>query len=110
MVEADVRKKIETYVAQLDTLGVPVSRIVLFGSWARGEAHEWSDIDVVVISPVFDEESPRKEIALLWEALVATGGYIEPIPCGERRWIEDDGSPIIEIARREGIEIDLSAA
>jgi hypothetical protein len=31
------------------------------------------------------------------------------VPCGERRWLEDDGSPIIEIARREGIEVYRAA-
>jgi hypothetical protein len=41
---------------------------------------------------------------------VATHGRVEPIACGERRWLEDRESPIVEIARREGIEIDLSAA
>jgi hypothetical protein len=41
----------------------------------------------------------------LWQATTATNGYIEPVACGERRWQEDDGSPILEIARHEGIEI-----
>jgi predicted nucleotidyltransferase len=109
MVEAGVRKKIDQYLAALAGLGVPVSRVILFGSWARGEAGDWSDIDLIVVSPVFDEPAPRREIALLWEALAVTGGYIEPVPCGERRWIEDDGSPIIEIARREGIEVYRAA-
>jgi predicted nucleotidyltransferase len=105
MVGDAVRKKIGDYVVALRALGVPVSRVVLFGSWARGEASEWSDIDVVVVSPVFDGPEPRRAVALLWEALAAVGGYIEPVPCGERRWLEDDGSPVIEIARREGVEI-----
>jgi len=34
-----------------------------------------------------------------------TDSRIEPIPCGERQWIEDDVTPIIEIARREGVQV-----
>ena len=109
MVASDVRKKIETYIAAVRALGIPVRRVVLFGSWARGEAKEWSDIDLVVVSPVFDDPHSRREAALLWDALAATGGFIEPIPCGERRWEEDDGSPVIEIARREGVEVYSAA-
>ncbi|MCU0663512.1 MAG: nucleotidyltransferase domain-containing protein [Myxococcota bacterium] len=97
------------YVAALEALGVPVSRVVLFGSWARGQANEWSDIDVVVISPIFDAPNSRSLSALLWKALICVGGYLEPVPCGERRWIEDDESPIIEIARREGVEVYRAA-
>ncbi len=105
MVASDVREKIGTYIAAVRALGVPVRRAILFGSWARGEAGEWSDIDLVVVSPVFDAPHARREVGLLWDALAATGGYIEPVPCGERRWEEDDGSPVIEIARREGVEV-----
>jgi hypothetical protein len=35
-----------------------------------------------------------------------TDTRIEPIACGERQWVEDDASAIIEIARREGQRID----
>jgi uncharacterized protein len=109
MVAGDVREKIERYLEAVRGLGIPVRRAVLFGSWARGEAREWSDIDLVIVSPVFDAPHARREVALLWDALAATGGYIEPIPCGERRWEEDGGSPVIEIARREGVEVYSAA-
>ena len=34
--------------------GIRVEAIVLYGSYAGGQPHEWSDIDVAVISPDFD--------------------------------------------------------
>jgi predicted nucleotidyltransferase len=78
---------------------------VLYGSQARGTSDKWSDIDLIVVSPIFDLPDARNKIDLLWQATTATNGYIEPVACGERRWQEDDGSPILEIARHEGIEI-----
>lgn len=30
--------------------------VILFGSWARGTANEWSDVDLLVIFPSLDDE------------------------------------------------------
>jgi predicted nucleotidyltransferase len=48
---------IQRYVAVLEAKGIPVERAILFGSYAAGHADEWSDIDIAVISPKFDELS-----------------------------------------------------
>jgi uncharacterized protein len=55
---AETRRQITTlirrYVAALEARGIPVERVILFGSHAAGHAQEWSDIDIAVISPKFD--------------------------------------------------------
>lgn len=33
---------------------LPVRSVILFGSVARGDAHEWSDIDVAIVCDPFD--------------------------------------------------------
>jgi hypothetical protein len=43
----------------------------------------------MLISPLFDENTDK----------------IEPIAIGEKRFLTDDMSPLIEIVRQEGIEI-----
>jgi predicted nucleotidyltransferase len=109
MVDEAVRERIERFIAAAEELGISITKVILFGSRARGEADEWSDIDVMVISPVFDKPDARRSVDLLWQATASTNGHIEPVACGEKRWEEEDGSPIIEIARKEGIEV-FSAA
>jgi len=42
---------------------------------------------------------------LLWELRATTDSRIEPIGVGEREWEDDDATPIIEIARREGEQV-----
>jgi len=79
-----------------------VRQAVVFGSYARGEADEWSDIDLVVVAPRFDGEISRADVGLLWRVAARTDSRIEPIPCGERQWAEDQSSATLEIARREG--------
>lgn len=102
MVDEAVVQSIRCYLAALNARGIPVRRGVVFGSHARGTADLWSDIDLVVISPLFDGARDRRLIDLLWRTTVSTDSRIEPIGVGERQWLEDGASPIIEVARREG--------
>ena len=106
MVEASVISSIKRYLASLPTIGIHARRAVLFGSFAKGESNQWSDIDLVVIAPEFDREFDHTVAEDLWGARANSDIRIEPIPCGVREWEEDDSRPILEIARREGIMID----
>ncbi len=86
----------------MNQAGIHASRAVVFGSYARGELREDSDIDLIVIAPEFDTLPDHATITRLWRARRQVDSRIEPIPCGERQWEEDDVNLIIEIARREG--------
>lgn len=110
MVARSVLKIIRDYLQVVNQAGIHADPAVLFGSWARGEARTESDIDLVVIAPEFDGQRDRKLVDKLWELRIATpeAWRIEPIACGERQWLEEDGSPIIEVARREGQVITLN--
>ncbi len=102
MLESSVLKAVRDYVSAARAQGVAVERVVVFGSHATGRAHAWSDIDLLVIAPQFDDMKDRNGLNLLWRLAARIDSRIEPIPCGSRQWLEDDSSAIIEIARREG--------
>ena len=104
MVEQTVIESVRRYLRSLQPLGIHARSAVLFGSYALGRADEYSDIDLVVIAPEFDGSRELSLVKKLWEATVADN-RIEPIPCGEREWETDQGRPILEIARREGVVI-----
>jgi len=87
---------------------ISVSFGVVFGSHARGEADQWSDIDLLVVSPRFDQTLKRADIDLIWRLAARTDSRIEPIPVGQGQYLTDDSSAIIEIARREGQVIALA--
>lgn len=109
MVDAGIRTIVEMYLKAVAGNGVMVIRGIIFGSQAKGNAGVWSDIDLLVVSPRFDDMSGRDDINLLWRIAARTDSRIEPIPCGEKQWLEDNSSPIIEIARREGEIVMLAA-
>ncbi len=104
MVESTVIAAVKRYLAALPGLGIHPSRAVLFGSFARGQTGEYSDIDLIVIAPEFDGSRELSLVKGLWRA-TDSDNRIEPIPCGEQEWETDQGRPILEIARREGVII-----
>jgi len=81
----------------------------LFGSCAQKPGTDrCSDIDLLVVSSRYDDKYGREDIKyLLWRTAARTDNRIEPVPVGLKRWKTDDESTIIEVARREGIEINV---
>lgn len=45
----------------------------------------------------------------LWLITGHADNRIAPIPCGEREWETEEGRPILDIARREGLVIAIPA-
>ncbi|MDO8302404.1 MAG: nucleotidyltransferase domain-containing protein [Sedimentisphaerales bacterium] len=102
MVDEAIVKSVQTYLRTLIERGMDIRFGVIFGSYARGCANEFSDIDLLVVSPEFDGIVEREKISRLWRIAARSDSRIEPIPCGTERWEKDDANPIIEIARQEG--------
>ena len=107
MVKPEIVESVRKYLAALLAAGLEPSFGVVFGSFATGRDHKWSDIDLMVVAKRFDASRRHEDRALLWRTAGRVDPRIEPIPCGEVQWREDDGTPIIEIARREGKIIEL---
>ena len=108
MVDESIVTNVRRYLRSVQDHGLAVRFGVVFGSQAAGQAGRWSDIDLLVVSPRFDGRRSRQDVDLLWRLAARADSRIEPIPCGERQWQEDDSSAIIEIARREGQRIALA--
>lgn len=107
MVDEAIRSAVRHFLRTVEDHGIAVKRGIVFGSQATGNAGPWSDIDVLVVSPRFDEARRREDFNLLRRIAARTDSRIEPLPCGENQWLEDDASAIIEVARREGEEIPI---
>jgi uncharacterized protein len=86
------------------------SRVILFGSHARAEAHDHSDVDILVIEPEVDntaEESVRlyralKDLVIPVDVLVVTAEKAA-------RWSKFKGT-VIERALREGRNLVSASA
>ena len=107
MVDESVVTAAREYLRVVIGHGIPVGFGVIFGSWATGKADRWSDIDLLVVSPQFDGGVDRSDVDFLWHAAARTDSRIEPIPCGQKQWREDDASAVVELARREGERVSV---
>ena len=104
MVDKSVIQAVRHYLEVLAANGINAPKAILFGSQARGTARPESDIDILVLAKEFDRNRWAKEAKLNILTLQADF-RLQPIPVGLRQFRKDDVSPVIEMARREGIEI-----
>ena len=61
---------VKAFVAEVRRIGVPVRQAILFGSYARNEQPEWSNLDVALISDSFTGAGPLDVRAfghLMWD-------------------------------------------
>jgi predicted nucleotidyltransferase len=105
MVDRGIIESVKRYLAKLTEEGIPVQFGVIFGSYAHGNASEWSDIDLIVVSRKYDEDYSHEDVNQLWRAAARTDSRIEPIACGVEEWEKNDERIIIEVAKREGMKI-----
>lgn len=105
MVSQSIEIIVREYLRAAAKAGIHARRAVLFGSQVKGLGDEWSDIDLIVISPELEPPVNNRLIDKLWELRATTDSRVEPIPCGEKEWEIDESRPILQIARREGVEI-----
>jgi len=110
MVDRGIAKSVQNYLKAVQREGIAVRFGIVFGSHATGRSDPWSDIDVLVVSPLFDAPRNRRDVDLLWRLAARSDSRIEPNACGERQWDEDSPSAIVEIARREGETTSLAEA
>lgn len=97
---------IKKYLKALSDNGIKVDKAILFGSYAKGEARANSDIDLLLVSSMFNEENDDYT-GIIWRLTEVSEYKIEPIAIGEKRYLEDDVSPLLEIARTEGVKISI---
>ncbi|MCC6144065.1 MAG: nucleotidyltransferase domain-containing protein [Candidatus Hydrogenedentes bacterium] len=106
MATGTIHATVSQYVQALREAELPVSAVVLAGSYAAGTPHEWSDIDLVIVSPAFDASDHWGSVELLWRTAATVDSRIEPIACGLKEWEEGGGGMIVAEARRHGIAIE----
>jgi len=74
--EREIKEIISRYAVELEKLGITSQRILLYGSYANGIPREDSDIDLIVISELFEGMNIRERLELLG---IAAGKVFEPI-------------------------------
>jgi predicted nucleotidyltransferase len=56
---------ITSYKEALESLGIDVERVILYGSFAKGKQRDDSDIDLVIVSKDFQDMNLRERLEVL---------------------------------------------
>jgi len=98
-----VIKTVRNYAKEINKTGINLRRVILFGSFAKGTQHEWSDIDVALVADDFTGvgilDTPRFSRINLQSPYIR----IEPRTYPTDYFQESD--PFIEEIKKTGIEI-----
>ena len=87
----EIKNIIGRYIKELRGLGVDISKIILYGSYAKGTPKEYSDIDIAVVSPTFQKLDIFERQLLLSKAHHKFGEPIEPIGLTPKQFRDKKG-------------------
>jgi predicted nucleotidyltransferase len=74
---SEIKKIIRAYKKELKRHNIHVTKTILYGSYARGNAKPYSDIDLIVISPDLARFSPLKRQELLARLTIPINAPLE---------------------------------
>lgn len=84
--------------------GVRIEKMILYGSHARGDATEFSDIDIAIISEDF-EKNKMEASTELFRISISVDPRLEPVAVSPKSYREDTWLPLIYEIRTRGIEL-----
>ena len=106
MAQNEVLEILKQYCYLLNISGIPVDKAYLYGSYSRNEASPDSDIDIMIVSRIFDDSNDLVK-AKVWRLTEEVDIKIEPYIVGLQKFLNDDVSPLLQVVKKEGIEISL---
>jgi predicted nucleotidyltransferase len=98
---SDILKAVSDFLETLQRSDVELEAAYLYGSYATGKAHEDSDIDVALVSRVFDDHLEGQKRVI--DALLVSDARIEAV-----RFVPDefcDENPLVWEIKTKGIKL-----
>jgi len=97
-------KTVENYTQRLsDEKKIPIEKVIIYGSYAKGKAHKWSDVDICIISSKFRDPFEAIEFLLAKRNKKEVLIGLEPVGFTKKDFKE--GSSLIEEIKKMGVEV-----
>jgi len=103
MAKSEIINIVKKYAENLTNKGMSFVAVYLFGSQAKGTPHEWSDIDVAVVSPDLTNNYNEGRFKL-WRLTKDVDLRIEPHGFAPEEWL-DDNDPMVYEIKKTGLKI-----
>jgi predicted nucleotidyltransferase len=108
---AQTRQKIKTvvsrYIRNLESLGIDVQKVIIFGSQAKGTFNEDSDIDIAVVSKDFETMDLWERARYLGRAARGIPYPIEVLGFSPSQLKKIERGTILDEITRSGIEVKV---
>lgn len=106
MNEKEVQDTIAQYREKLESMGIRVKKIILYGSHASGTATEHSDLDLVVVSDDLKDLDLWERLCLLGQARMGIWRPMEILGYTEEEYESDQcGTFIRDEVKAKGVEV-----
>lgn len=103
----DAQEIVSAVAADLKRLyGNRLRKVMLFGSWARGDAHPESDIDLLLVLDRVDSWSEERNRIddILWRHSLDNSTVVSSLIVAEEDFVRR-GEPVLRTVSEEGVEI-----
>lgn len=102
MAKSEVVEILRAYIYLLRSEGILVYKAFLYGSYSSNTATSESDIDLMI---VVENENDDDLAGKIWKLTKKVNSKIEPFLVGTKRFNSNDNSPLVDLVKRNGIEI-----
>lgn len=103
-VNDEIISKVRKTIGLLNSNNISIKKAYLFGSYASGSEHEWSDIDIALVSADFSEDRFKERLRIM-KMINSIDNRIEPAPYNPEQFTETD--PLVWEIKNHGIEISI---
>ena len=104
MLDPEIGNIIRRFIRALSERGVRIEKVLLYGSFASGNIHAGSDLDLAIVSPDFGKDR-FEEGKMLNRMAWRIDPRIEAIPLSSDSFENDTWVPLIHEIRSKGIEV-----
>lgn len=102
-IDSGLKKKIASFSLLLEKAGIKPDRIILYGSWAKGTAKDYSDVDLCIVSPSFARK-PDFYFKKIWHLATKIDSSLEPITFTPSE-LNNKYSTLAEEIRKYGLQV-----
>ena len=102
MANREIIETLKKFIFVLRSEGIDVDKAYLYGSYLSNTASDDSDIDVMIVTDREDDYLTGK----IWSLTRKVNSKIEPYLVGKARFMNNEDSPLIDLVKRTGLEIE----
>lgn len=97
----EINRLANQYRQALEKDNLKVNKIILFGSYAKNKNRDWSDVDLLVVSPSFAKKNLFKERVKINLIAKKISPLIEAHPVSDKEYNAPESSWLIEAIKYE---------